>query len=362
MSALLQEEDLAFDLLPAGERERRPLGTLARTLARGRLSHALLLAGPPGSGKRHAAVRLAQLLACERPGDEGPCRACGPCRRTEEGLDPEIQELVPPVDPKTGQPKGEIPVERVRALQERLSFRSSGTRRFAIVDPADRLSLVAQEAVLKTLEEPPDGVTLVLLTTRPASLKPTVRSRCQLVRFAAPSAEAVAAVLIARGRPEEEARLAAALSGGDLRRALALDAAEAAEEWLELGRRLYEVLGARGESRARDLALELAPQGGGGAAQAEIAARLDLLERVLRDVMLAGEQAGEPDDVLARRLTHPGGVSAVRALSKRLASPAAARGLEAIAQARGDLQLRMNAKVVLTGLLLELNESARTAS
>ena len=362
MSALLQDEDLAFDLLPEDERARRPLATLLRTQARGRLSHALLLAGPPGSGKRHAAVRLAQLLACENPGAAGPCLHCEACRKTEEGLDPEVHELVPPIDPKTGRPKGEIPVERVRALQERLSFRSSGARRVAIVEPADRLSLVAQEAVLKTLEEPPEGVTLLLLTTRPASLKPTVRSRCQLVRFASPPPEAVAAILEAKGRPAEQARLAAALTGGDLRRALALDAEGAAEEWIELGRRLYELLGAQGEARARDLALEMAPQGGGGGAHADIAERLDLLERVLRDVMLAGERGDEPDEELAARLTHPGGVGAVRALSKRLTPVAAARSLDEIATARGDLQLRMNAKVVLTGLLLELHRLARTGA
>ena len=66
-------------------------------------------------------------------------------------------------------------------LPERLSFRASGGRRFVIIDPADRLSIVAQEAVLKTLEEPPEGVVLALLTTRASFLKPTVRSRSRSV-------------------------------------------------------------------------------------------------------------------------------------------------------------------------------------
>jgi DNA polymerase-3 subunit delta' len=352
---LLLEEDLAFDALPADERERRPLSTLGQAFARGRLSHALLLAGPTGSGRRHAAVRLAQLLSCEAPHAGGPCRECDSCARVDRGLDPDVHVLVPPVDPKTGLLKGEIPVERVRALQEKLSFRSTGTRRFVLIDPADKLSLVSQEAVLKTLEEPPDGVTIALVSARPNALKPTVRSRCQLVRFATPRAESVAAVLESRGRSAEEAALAAALAGGDLRRALSIEAEEAAELWLEIGRRLYELLGARGESRARDLALDLVPQGSGGAADAELESRLGLVERVLRDVMLAGGRAQDSDELLATRLTHPGGVKAVRALAQRLPPEAAARSLELIAIARSDLQLRMNKKVVLTGLLLDLH-------
>lgn len=354
-SPLLLDEDLAFDALPADERERRPLSSLAKTHARGRLSHALLLAGPSGSGRRHAAVRLAQLLACEAPGPEGPCLRCEACSRVDRGLDPDLHVLVPPVDPKTGLLKGEIPVERVRALQEKLSFRSTGVRRFVLIDPADKLSLVSQEAVLKTLEEPPDGVTIALVSSRPNALKPTVRSRCQLVRFAAPRVASVAAVLEARGRSADEAALAAALAGGDLRRALSLEAHEAAELWLEIGRRLYEILGGRGEGRARDLALDLVPQGSGGAAQAELAGRLDLIERVLRDVMLAGGRPGDSDEELRARLTHPGGVTAVRALSQRLPPEAAARSLELIATARADLQLRMNTKVVLTSLFLDLH-------
>jgi len=352
---LLLEEDLAFDALPMAERERRPLGTLCKAFERGRLSHALLLAGPSGSGRRHAAIRLAQLLACEGPQSGAPCLNCPACLRVERGLDTDFFLLVPPVDPKTGQLKGEIPVERVRTLQEKLSFRSTGTRRFILIDPADRLSLVAQEAILKTLEEPPDGVTIALISAQPNALKPTVRSRCQLVRFGALPPESVAAVLEARGLPADEARLAAAVSGGDLRRALAVDANEAAELWLEMGRRLYEILGARGAGRARDLALELAPAGGGGAAQADIARRLELIERVLRDVMLAGGRPDDSDEALSAQITHPGGAKAVRALAERLPAEAAARALELVGVARADLQLRMNTKVVLTSLLLDLH-------
>lgn len=358
---LLQPEDSAFERLarePSSARDN--FSRLAAARERGRLPHALLLAGPRGSGKRWCAVRLAQLLSCERPdsraGSATPCLACGPCTRAERGLDPDVGILELPWDEKKGETKGEIPVEQVRRLQERLAFRASGIRRFVIVDPADRLSGVAQEAILKTLEEPPEGVTIALLTTRASFLKPTVRSRSQFLRFAAPSRAALAAFLSAeRGMDGAAATLAAALSGGDVRRAQRLDAAEESEGWVTLARRLYEVLGSRGESHARDLAVAAAALREGG--RDEVAAWLDLVEAIVRDAMIAG--AAAPDSPL--QLVHPGGEKAAVSIARRLHPDAAAEALEAIHVARDDFALNLGAKVVLTWLLLRFH-ALRTTS
>lgn len=368
---LARDEDAAFDALPdepgsAGDALRR----LATALCRGRLSHALLFSGPKGSGKRHAALRLTQLLACEERRDGAellrPCRACGSCMRVERGLDSEVVVLQPPWDERKKDFKAEIPVAQVRALQQRLSLRSDAGRRVAIIDPADRLSDVAQEALLKTLEEPPRGVVLCLLTSRPSRLKPTVRSRCQAVRLAAPTAGAIARVLQeVRGLDAESGRLAASLSGGDLPRALALDPGEAADAWIELARALYEVLGRGGTARARDLAVDVASggagQGGrGGATREELADWLQLLERIVRDVMVAGERlAADPDVAVVSDISHPGGEKAVTALAGRLAPVAAARALAEVEKARDDLALHLGAKLVLSDLLLQVH-SLRT--
>lgn len=351
----LAPEDAAFDELPA--EPGGPLAHLAQFSAarlRGRLAHALLLAGPRGSGKRHAAVRLAQLLACER-GGEAPCRRCAACSRVERGLDTDLFLLEPAWDEKRKVMRGEITVEQVRALQERLTFRSSGARRVVIVDPADRLSLVAQEAVLKTLEEPPAGVTLLLLTARPSALKPTIRSRAHLVRFVPPSEESLAALVAARtGRSPEEARVAAALASGDVRRALGLDPAAASARWMDLARALHVVLGPQGEAKARDLALQVVPkkaEEGDDAPLAEgPAGFLDLLEHVLGDVLRAGELGTGPG-----ALRFPGGAAAAAALSRRLPPERAAEALSRVAEARRDLDLHCSAKVVLTHLLLQVH-------
>jgi DNA polymerase III delta' subunit len=371
---LLREADAAFDDLPADAASGlHHLRQVAAALGRGRLHHAHLIHGPAGSGKRHLAVRMAQLLACGRPRDAGPCRACPACRRVERGLDPDTLVLEPVQDERTGRQRDEITIEQVRRLQDSLSYRAAGRQRCVILDPADRLSLVAQEAILKTLEEPPGGVTILLVTARPSALKPTVRSRCQALRLAAPREDAIAAVVMSRaGRTAEEASVAAALSSRDLRRALGLDPAVAAEQWLDLARKLYEVLGARGESRARDLALQLAPKKPRADDAPEDASDdedlgvpgwLDLLERILRDVTVAGAlvEGGAPTrsalPVFSR--CHPSGEKALRALVTRLPADRAAEGIFAVAAARADLQLRMNAKVVLTHLFLTLHELRR---
>jgi len=136
-------------------------------------------------------------------------------------------------EPKGGRtPSKDIVVDQVRdVVDRRLALkRFEGRRRFVVVDPADAMNPQAQNALLKTLEEPPDDTTLVLVAASPDALLPTIRSRCVRVPFAPIPTPALATRLEAEGRSAEEARLAAALAGGSLARALALDAETLAAE------------------------------------------------------------------------------------------------------------------------------------
>lgn len=352
---LLSDEDGAFDELPSEPGSAsEALDRLLDARQRGRLAHALLLAGPAGCGKRWLAVRLAQVLACTSPvlGSGRPCLRCTECLRTERGLDTDLLLLEPPWDEKKGVRKAEIPVETVRAAQELLGFRSAGRRRVVILDPADHLSIVAQEALLKTLEEPPQGVTLLLLTSRASFLKPTIRSRAPLLRVGPPTRDALAALVARRkGLSPEDADLAARMSSGHVRAALGLDAAEVAERWVSVARGLYEILGAKGERRARDLALEIAPtKGEEGGSREDIADFLSLLERILRDALVAGCRG--PDEGV---LLNPSAAKAAAALSRRLPPERAARAMALVETARDDLALHMNVKVVLTHLLFSIH-------
>jgi DNA polymerase-3 subunit delta' len=218
----------------------RALTPLRSALRRGALHHAYLFGGPEGVGKSRAARLLAQAANCEGGAAgqaafrDDPCGACGPCRKIEKGIHPDVVVLAEERvmakagawEPKGGRsPSKDIVVDQVRdVVDRRLSLRrNEGRRRFVLIDPADAMNVQAQNALLKTLEEPPDDTTLVLVASSPDSLLPTIRSRCLRVPFAPLPADAIAARLVAKGHAPERARLAAALSGGSLGRALGLD-------------------------------------------------------------------------------------------------------------------------------------------
>jgi DNA polymerase-3 subunit delta' len=173
---------------------------LRSALRRGTLHHAYLLGGPPGVGKADAARLLAQAANCEGgtggPGGfrEDPCGACTPCRKIARSIHPDVlvlrteREMVKAGswEPRSGRsPSSAIVVDQVRDLVDhRLALRRfEGRRRFVIVDPAEAMNPQAQNALLKTLEEPPDDTTLVLVSANPDALLPTIRSRCLRVTF-----------------------------------------------------------------------------------------------------------------------------------------------------------------------------------
>jgi DNA polymerase-3 subunit delta' len=219
----------------------RAVGALRSALRRGRLHHAYLLGGPEGVGKGTAARLLAQAANCEgagAPSDGLPddaCGACAPCRKIARGTHPDVflleEERVMAKagrwEPKGGRtPSKEIVVDQVRDLVDhRLSLRRfEGRRRVILIDPADAMNVQAQNALLKTLEEPPAETTLVLVSSSPDALLPTIKSRCLRVAFAPLPEAVIRARLEAGGQQPEAARLAAALSGGSLSRAMGLDA------------------------------------------------------------------------------------------------------------------------------------------
>jgi len=152
--------------------------------AAGRLAHALLLAGPRGAGKGHFAAGLASFLLCESPERaRRPCGECRSCAQIAAGTHPNLMRLQPAED------KRDIAIDDVRALLDRLHLSSHyGQAKLAIIEPADALNASGVNALLKTVEEPPPATHLLFVSERWRALPATLRSRCQILRFARPRA------------------------------------------------------------------------------------------------------------------------------------------------------------------------------
>ncbi|OJT20408.1 DNA polymerase III subunit delta' [Archangium sp. Cb G35] len=212
----------------------RAIDALLAALRGGSVHHAYLFAGPEGVGKELAAVGLAQALTCPEKPDEG-CGSCSSCTRISKGAHPDVSWLMPDAQRVErglagrsdiqGTPSREIRVEQIRGLLERITLRGLESRRkVAIVVDAHMMNPQAQNAFLKTLEEPPSDTTLILLASAPDKMLPTIRSRCSKVHFG-PLPVALIAERLQKERKldAQTAELAAVMAGGSLGRALALD-------------------------------------------------------------------------------------------------------------------------------------------
>ncbi|WP_440959801.1 DNA polymerase III subunit delta' [Oceanicaulis sp. LC35] len=193
----------------------------------GRMHHAWMVSGPKGVGKATFAYRLARrLLGAEATADDrlesDPLDPV--CRRLEALSHPDFLLIRRPYNDKTGKLKGEIPVEEARRAPEFFSKSASGKGwRVCIVDSADELNTNSANALLKTLEEPPQRGLLILIVNTPGRLLPTIRSRCRRLILRAPSIEATTHWLIEHHQmTADEAQRASALAQGAPGRALAL--------------------------------------------------------------------------------------------------------------------------------------------
>jgi DNA polymerase-3 subunit delta' len=185
---------------------------LDRSIATGKLSHAYLFVGPRQVGKHTLAKATAQAILCT--GDEPPCGTCRACRLVMADRHPDVQLIAPDGT--------SIKIEAIREMQHAVSLSAvEGPHRVVIIDEFDRATTSAANALLKTLEEPPRGVVLLLTTARLESLLPTIVSRCQVISLRLLPVERVIAALRARGIESGQAHLLGRLSQGRIGWALA---------------------------------------------------------------------------------------------------------------------------------------------
>jgi DNA polymerase-3 subunit delta' len=205
---------------------------LSRAYRADRLPHGLIFAGPAGVGKATTARALGKLFLCAGPHDLTPCGVCDSCAVFDSGNHPDFhvvtKELIRFHD-KTGKSKGinlSIDVVRPELIEPAGRKAVLGHGKVFVVEQADLMTAQAQNALLKTLEEPAGRTLIVLLTDQPDGLLQTIRSRCQRVRFSALDEAKTADELQRRNIDPDTARRAAAYAGGSLGVAL---------KWIEDG-------------------------------------------------------------------------------------------------------------------------------
>ena len=205
--------------------------SLLHLLRSGRLPNSMLFAGPDGVGKKEFAVELSRAFVCQRPADGSACGKCAACARvghfhvatSEKGEDyeavfygehPDVGLVIPF--------KRNLRVNSIRVLEKEANFRPFEARaRVFIVDDADKMNDAASNALLKTLEEPPETTYIILLTSRPDMLLSTIRSRCQTIRFAPVGEGEVEELLIDRLQFKAvDAKLAARITKGSVGEAM----------------------------------------------------------------------------------------------------------------------------------------------
>jgi DNA polymerase-3 subunit delta' len=268
--------------------------TLLRLIANGRLPNSLLFSGPAGVGKRQFALETARTILCrEKNGDQ----ACGVC-----SLCTHIADFVIPKDPNDSNKdqfkrvffggsrdvgivvpyKNFILVDASRDLEKEVNFRpSDGAARFFIVDNADQMNEAAANALLKTLEEPPPTSYIFMITSRPDSLLPTIRSRCQTIRFAPLSPQEIAEYLLReQAMQHHDAALIARLARGSIGRAVHLNV----EQFKAQRQRMFEVVRNAIATGDRAALLKISEELNDAKNKDAFPQNIDILESLIHDV------------------------------------------------------------------------------
>jgi DNA polymerase-3 subunit delta' len=328
---------------------RRLLQLLSRAVARDTLPPALLLAGPAGVGKRRAAMALARAINCVKPvaGEEferDACGACASCRRIERGVHPDVIVIVPG-------DTGSIKIDQIRDVIEGAGFRPfEGRRRVVIIDEADALVEAAQNALLKTLEEPPSASVFLLVSSMPDALLPTVRSRCPRLRFSALSPAEVASVLMRdHGYSQSEAHVTAADAEGSVGRALAASSADLGEARDDARRLLERTARTANPAQRLDAVRNLTGTKGTPAAERDqTSARLRALGSLLRDLGVLATGADR------RVLANADLATELERLSPAFDRDRSLRAHASVDRALGALERNASPKVVVDWLVLQI--------
>lgn len=341
-----------FDQLTGNERVKQ---LFRRMLAAGRLPGALLFTGEEGIGKKLFALEIAKALNCRDPQGAEGCGQCPSCVRTARLNHPQSADsedwkgIIWTDHPDVGMvvaPKRLLLVDQMRQIEREANFRPyEGKARVFLIEDADKLNAPSANALLKVLEEPPHTSYIVLLTSRPAMLLPTIRSRCEMIRFAPLASEEIETYLKQKKLAEaDEARVRARVARGSLGRAVNQDMEELANQRTAM-LKVLEALSARDE---RSQLLRSSEELNEARYKEEFETRLDVLETLIRDAWMLSLGASEEAVVNADMLPE------LRTIAKRLDGRRPARWISQIEEMREQLVVNINRKASTDALFLTM--------
>ncbi len=313
----------------------RPRGVFRRAIDGDRLHHAYLLTGPPGVGKFTTAHALAAVLNCKsRKADEFQpnCGECSPCRRIGDRQHPDVLFVEPP--------KRVIKISQIREVEKAsISAPYEGRYRVVVINDAHTMTEEAANALLKTLEEPPERMILLVVTDQPHRLLDTIISRCQRLRFGALDEATVADALAVEEDDVDDDLLvvAAGFGEGSLGRSLAMLRSGMLADRREFLERLFE-LDSRSIIDWLDLADELSDS------TDELESRLEIITVVMRDILLV--KRADPERIINADLRE-----LIESQAPRFSLEAILTTLDALMSAKRRLDHNVNATLLAEDLV-----------
>ena len=330
--------------------------TLRRLLASGRMPGSLLFSGEEGVGKKLFALELAKTLNCRTRAGVEACDECASCKRITKSTFPAFADAVDNRERMIWSEHGDVAMIRpylqiirvkpIRELEREANFRPfEGAARVFIIEDADYLNESSSNALLKVLEEPPRTSYLILTTTNPSALLATIRSRCQVIRFApVPAAQIEKFLIEQKDVSATDAQLLARAAKGSLGRACATDL----EDYREKRDAMFEVLKALTLTGNRAQLLRSAEGLGAARDRADYEESLAILETLIRDAW--GLALGRSPETIANIDV----LTELKRIAAELRSEKAAAWLSQIEELRGTLEVNINKKIASDGLLLKM--------
>lgn len=331
--------------------------TLKRLLAKGRVPNSLIFAGDDGVGKMQFAIELAKAFVCSDTDSIEACVVCAACIRAGNFVIPE------PTDKnkdefkkvffgghadvgKVVSYKRTILIDAIRDLERNANYLPNEAKaRFFIIDDADKMNDEAANALLKTLEEPPPTTHIFLITSRPDSLPATIRSRCQMIRFAPVETSEIEKYLSGEmAFTGDEAKLAARLARGSVGRAVSINV----EKFAARREKMLTVLKNAVEARNFGQLLGIAEEMNDAKNKNAFEDNLDVLQSLIHDLWTLSVGGN------AERLVNADLVAALTRLSEEADSDDMAEWLSSIDTLRLNLGVNLNRKVAADALFVSM--------